>query len=69
MAGVLQPLGGEDLDQVAHVQARRGRVEPHVEPDAALGQRRAQGVEVRRVRDESAPLEVVQQVGVGVHGT
>ena len=66
MSGVLEPLGGEDLDQVAHVQAGRGRVEAHVEADAALGQRLAQGVEVGRVGDEAAPLEVVEDVGTWV---
>jgi hypothetical protein len=65
----LEPLGGEDLDQAAHVQAGRGRVEAHVVADAALGEGRAQGIRVGRVRDEAAPFEVVPQVGVGVHGT
>ena len=35
VAGVLEPAGGHDLHEVAHVQARRGRVEADVEPDRA----------------------------------
>ena len=37
--------------QVAHVQARGGRVEAHVEPDAPVTQRRAERVGVGRERD------------------
>ena len=67
VAGVLQPLRGEDLHQVAQVQARRGRVEADVEPHAPRRERLAQGVEVRRVRDQAAPLEVVEEGGVEGH--
>ena len=64
---VLQPPRGQDLDEVAHVQAGRGRVEADVEPHAPLGQGLAQGVEVRRVGDQAAPLEVVEESGVDGH--
>ncbi len=62
VAGVLEPAQGEDLQQVAHVQARGCRVEPAIELDHALGQLGAQGVEVGRVRDQAAPLELVEKV-------
>ena len=68
VAGVLEPLRGQHLDQVAHVQARRGRVEADVEPHAPAGQGLAQGVEVRRVGDQAAPLEVVEEGRVDGHG-
>ena len=61
MAGVLQPARGRELEQVAHVQARRGRVEAHIEPHAPGREGLAQRAEIRRVGDEAAPLEVVQQ--------
>ena len=67
MAGVLEPPRGDHLHQVAHVQARRGRVEAHIEPHAPLGQGLAQRVEVRRVGDQAAPLEVVEKGGVDGH--
>ena len=40
---------------------------PDVEPHAPLVQRLAQGVEVRRVGDQAAPLEVVEEGGVDGH--
>ena len=64
--GVLEPPQGQDLQQVAHVQARRRRVESAIHRDRSRRHLGAQGVEVRRVRDESAPLEVVEDVLV--HG-
>ena len=67
VAGLLQSARGQDLDQVAHVQAGRGRVEADVEPHAPLPERLAQGVEVRRVGDQAAPLEVVEEGGVDGH--
>ncbi len=58
--GQLQPLGREELDEVAHVQARSGRVEADVEPDGVLAQGLAERIAVRRVCDETAPVEVVR---------
>ena len=68
VAGVLEPAGGDQLDQVAHVQAGRGRVEADVEPDTALGQRGAQGVAIRGVGEQAAPLQVVEEGRVDGHG-
>ena len=64
---LLEPPHGEDLDEVAQVQARRRRVESHIEAHAPRRQGLAQGVEVRRVRDETAPLEIVEQGGIDGH--
>ena len=63
VAGLLEPLGRDDLDQVAHVQARRGRVEADIELDAALGEGRAERVQVGGVSDEPTPFEIVDQIG------
>ena len=68
VAGVLEPAGGHQLDQVAHVEARRGRVEADIEPDAALGQRGAQRVAIRGVGEQAAPLQVVEEGRVDGHG-
>jgi hypothetical protein len=62
MPGLLQPLGGEQLDEVAHVQARRRRVEAHVERDRSPIQLGAQGVAIGRVGEQPALFEVVQDV-------
>ena len=64
VAGPLQPLRREDLHEVAHVQARRGRVETDIEPHAPGRERLAQGAEVRRVCDQAAPHEVVEECRV-----
>src|SRR5690606_9217505 len=44
------------------------RVEAHIEPDAPRGQRATERVQVGRVGDQSAPLEVVEQVRLGGQG-
>ena len=62
VAGELEPARGEDLQEVADVQARRRRVEPDVEREWARRQRVAQRVAIRRVRDEAAGVEVVEDV-------
>ena len=67
VAGPLEPAGGEDLDQVAHVQARGRRVEADIEPDAPAAQRVAQGVTIRGEREQAAPLQVVEEVRVDSH--
>ena len=61
--GVLEPLRGQHLNQVAHVQAGRGGVEPDVEPHASLAQRLSQRVAVGGVGDQAAPLQLVEDVG------
>ena len=61
VAGVLEAARGGQLHEVAHVQAGRRRVEPHVELDAPLAERRAERVAVGRVGDQPAPLEVVEE--------
>ena len=61
----LQTPRGEQLQQVADVQARGRRVEPHVVGDRPRRQLGAQCVCVRRVRDETTRVEVVQYVGHG----
>ena len=65
--GELQPLGREQLDEVAHVQARSGRVEADVEPDGVLAQGLAERIAVRRVCDETAPVQVSEQLGIDAH--
>ena len=56
----LETAQGQQRDQVADVEARRGRVEAAIERDRALGQRRAQCVDVGGLRDQAAPVEVSQ---------
>ena len=60
VAGDLEPANRQDLQQVAHVQARRRRVEAAVERDRCLGCCRAERVKIRRLGDEAAPLEVIE---------
>ena len=67
VAGVLQPARGGQLEQVAHVETGGGRVEADIEPHAPGRQGLAQRGEVRRVGDQAAPLEVVQQGRVDAH--
>ncbi len=62
VAGVLEALEREDLQQVPHVQAGSGRVEAAVELDHTRGELGAQRVKVGRVRDQAAPLELVEEV-------
>ena len=68
VAGQLQAPRGDELDEVAHVEARRGRVEADIELDAPLAQRRAERVAVGGVGHEAAPLQLVECVG-GRHGS
>ena len=55
----------EQLDEVADVQARRGRVEAAVERDRPGGERRAQRVLVGGLGDQPAPAQLVEDVGHG----
>ena len=64
VAGQLQPTRGGELDEVAHVQARSGRVEADIEPHAPGREGLAQRAEVGRVGDQAAPHEVVEKGGV-----
>jgi hypothetical protein len=61
VAGDLQAARGDQLHEVAHVQAGRGRVEADVEPHAPGREGLAQRARVRRVRDQTAPHEVVEE--------
>ena len=61
VAGRLQPARGGQLDEVAHVQARSGRVEADIEPHAPGREGLAQCAEVGRVGDQAAPHEVVEK--------
>ena len=63
VARPLQAPHGQDLHQVADVQARRGRVEAAVERDRAGGERRAQRVLVGGLRDQAAPVQLVEDGG------
>ena len=63
MAGELEPAGGEDLQEVADVQAGRGRVEPDVERDRVRPTRASRSASRSvAVRDEAARVEVVEDV-------
>ena len=63
VARPLEAAQGQQLDQVADVQRRRGRVEAAIDRDRTLGERRAQGVDVGGLRDQAAPREVIENVG------
>ena len=54
-----------DGDQVAVMQTRCGRIETAVEGEPAIGQRRAQRVDVGVLGDEAPPLQLLQDVGHG----
>ena len=63
VSGVLDPAHREQLDQVADMQARRGRVEPHVGGDRARRQRLAPAVDSsvdRAIRP--APAQFVESM-------
>ena len=57
---------GEQLDQVPVVQARRGRVEAAVVGDRARVEGLAQGSQVGALRDQAAPLQVVEESSASV---
>ena len=61
-ARLLEPAQREQRDEVARVQAGRGRVEPAVEREHARGQVAPQCVGVGALRDEAAPLQFVEDV-------
>ena len=56
----LQPSGQHQLHQVAHVDARCGRVETDIGTHLAGVEGRAQRVRVGGVRDETAPGQFFQ---------
>src|SRR5450432_2408074 len=62
VTGVLQASKGQDLDQVAEVQARRRGVETAVPRNRAGIERLAKRAEVGADGDQAAPLEVVKKV-------
>ena len=61
--GELQPARGQDLHQVADVQARRGRVEADIERHRPARQMRAQLVEAGGVLHQAPPQQIVDDVG------
>ncbi len=65
VAGLLEAAHGEDLDEVAEVQAGRGRVEAAIERDGAVRERLAQCVLVSGQGDQPAPLQLVDDVRHG----
>ena len=46
MTSLLQAAGEQDLDEIAHVQARGRRIETHIELDGTIIQVRPQGVQI-----------------------
>ena len=46
MTSLLQAAGEQDLDEIAHVQARGRRIEAHIELDGTIIQLRPQGVQI-----------------------
>jgi hypothetical protein len=62
VTGQLEPAHGQQHDQIADMQARRGRVETAVERYRTGSQRFAQFVEVGRVGDQASPGEFVDDV-------
>ena len=61
----LEPAQGEQQDEVTDVQAGRGRVEPAVEGHRPGSEGLAQVLQVRRLRYEPAPGQLVDDVGHG----
>ncbi len=62
---LLDPAHGEDLDQVAEVQAGRRRVEAAIERDRAVRERLAQCVLVGGQGDQPTPPQLVDDVRHG----
>ena len=65
VARLLEAAHRHEQDEIAEVKAGGGRVEPAVERDRAVRQRRAQVVEVGVVGNHAPPLEVVEHGGAG----
>ena len=57
---LLEPADRQDLEQVAHVEARRCRIESAVERDRTFGRCRRQPTEISRVGNEPTPGQVVE---------
>lgn len=62
VARELEVAQQDELDQVAVVQARRGRVEAAVIGDRTVLESRAQGLDISRLADQPAPLEFIKNV-------
>src|SRR5262249_6635401 len=60
--GELEAAEGEQRDEVAGLQARRGRVEARVEGDDATVQACAQRAGVGAVLDQASPAQLVENV-------
>ena len=59
MSVLLEAAHRKDLDQVAQVQARGGRVESAVQRDGAGCASGTDGIEIRALGNEAAPLKFV----------
>ena len=66
MPGELQPAGGEDLHEVADLQARGRRVEADIEGDRARIQVFTQLVQIGGVLQQASPEQVVDYLGHAV---
>ena len=64
VAALLEVAQQHDLQQAADVQARRGRVEPEVGDNGALGEFAVDLIEIGSLREVAAPLHPLQELGL-----
>lgn len=63
MSGLLEPAQRQQRDQVPSVQARRGRIETGIDRDRPSGQLVGKGVTLGGLRDETAPVQLIEDGG------
>ena len=64
MPGLLKPPQRQQRNQMAGVQARRGRVESRIDGDGSGGQLGRQRVPVGGLRNQPAPVQLIEDVDV-----
>ncbi len=62
MARLLESAQRKQRDQMSGVQTRRRRVEPRIDGDRSAGQRVRQRVPVGGLRNQSTPLQLIENV-------